>query len=656
MLKSLTLVSLLLSSTAYAAELEQDAPRPDAAAAATPARTGDKIIVTATRVVTTLDEVPASVTVLDKAAIDRAQDIGVAELLLRTPGVTISRNGGYGTATSLRIRGAEGDQTVVVIDGVKINDPSVTGGGFNFGNLLAGDAARIEVLRGPQSTLWGSQAIGGVVNIVTAQPEKDLEGSFDVEAGSRETVNARAAVGGRTGPVAWRIGGQTFTTQGISALTKEFGGGERDGYTNRNVAGRLDITVADGVSLDLRSYYAVGRVESDGFAGDSPEYSTNREFVGYAGLNIALFDGRLRNRFAYGYTDTDRENFDPRRERKTTFDAIGRNERLEYQGSFAISEGWNLLFGAENEKSRFRSVAPAASLSIPVPAPSRGKAELTSFYGQLSAQPFAGLTLTGGVRHDDHNRFGGKTLFSAGGIWVLPTNTVVRASYGEGFKAPTLYQLFSEYGNMDLGPEVSHGWEAGVEQRLWDGRFSVGAVYFERNTRGQIDYYGCSGASVEPLCFIPGTTTPRYGYYDNIAHTKARGIEAQAAFRPVEGLQIDGNYSWIAAENDAEGTADFGNWLPRRPRHSANGSISYDWAFGLTTGVAVRWAGHSFDNMSNSQRLGGYTLVDLRAEVPVTPEVKLFARAENIFDEDYMTAYRFGTLGRSIFVGLRGRF
>src|SRR5690606_29921148 len=145
MLKSLTLVSLLLSSTAYAAELEQDAPRPDAAAAATPARTGDKMIVTATRVVTTLDEVPASVTVLDKAAIDRAQDIGVAELLLRTPGVTISRNGGYGTATSLRIRGAEGDQTVVVIDGVKINDPSVTGGGFNFGNLLAGDAARIEV-------------------------------------------------------------------------------------------------------------------------------------------------------------------------------------------------------------------------------------------------------------------------------------------------------------------------------------------------------------------------------------------------------------------------------------------------------------------------------------------------------------------------------
>ncbi|MET0248802.1 MAG: TonB-dependent receptor [Sphingobium sp.] len=656
MLKSIALLPLLLSSTAYAAVLEQDAPTPDAAAAATPARAGDSIIVTATRVVTTLDEVPASVTVLDKMAIDRAQDIGITELLLRTPGVTVSRNGGYGTATSLRIRGAEADQTVVVIDGVKLNDPSSTGGGFNFANLLAGDASRIEVLRGPQSTLWGSQAIGGVVNVVTAQPEEALEGSFDVEGGSRETVSARAAVGGRTGPVAWRIGGQSFTTKGISAIAKEFSGGERDGYTNRNVAGRLDITVTDNVSVDLRSYYSSGRVEIDGFSGDSPEYSLNREFVGYAGLNVALLDGRLRNRFAYGYTDTNRDNYDQRRARPTTFDAAGRNERLEYQGSFAISEGWNLLFGVENEKSRFRSVSPAASLSVPVPAPARGKAELTSFYGQLSAQPFTGLTLTGGVRHDDHSRFGGKTLFSAGGIWVLPTQTVVRASYGEGFKAPSLYQLFSEYGNTALGPEKAHGWEAGVEQRLWDGRLSVGAVYFERNTTGQIDYNSCSTTTLDPLCFAPGTSARRFGYYANIARAETHGIEAQAALKPVDGLLIDGNYSWIAAENRSEGTVNFGNWLPRRPRHTANGSISYDWAFGLTTGVAVRWAGHSFDNVTNTQRLDGYTLVDLRAELPITPEVRLFARAENVFDEEYMTAYRFGTLGRSIFVGLRGRF
>ena len=238
---SICLSALAASAVASA----EDASAPHAA-------DGDSIIVTATRAPLTLDEVPSSIAVLDKAAIDRAQDIGVTELLLRTPGISVSRIGGYGTSTSLRIRGAEPEHTVAVIDGVKLNDPSSTGGGFNFTNLLAGDISRIEVLRGPQSILWGSQAIGGVVNIVTASPEKTLEGSIDIEAGSRDTVSARAAVGGRTGPLAWRIGGQRFTTDGISSHAKAFGGVERDGYRNHSVSGRAELALPDNVSVEVR--------------------------------------------------------------------------------------------------------------------------------------------------------------------------------------------------------------------------------------------------------------------------------------------------------------------------------------------------------------------------------------------------------------------
>ena len=161
MLKPTLGASLLFCVSTSA--IAQVAPAPSAAAEPDAA----PIIVTATRAPTPISQIAASVTVLDKAAIDRSQDIGVTELLLRTPGISVSRTGGYGTATSFRIRGAETDQTVVVIDGVKLNDPSAIGGGYNFGNLLVGDASRIEVLRGPQSILWGSQAIGGVVNIVT---------------------------------------------------------------------------------------------------------------------------------------------------------------------------------------------------------------------------------------------------------------------------------------------------------------------------------------------------------------------------------------------------------------------------------------------------------------------------------------------------------
>ncbi|WP_447954312.1 TonB-dependent receptor plug domain-containing protein [Sphingopyxis chilensis] len=644
---SICLAAVAASSAAAA----EDAPSAHAVAA-----DGDSIIVTATRAPLALDEVPSSITVLDKEAIDRAQDIGVTELLLRTPGISISRNGGYGTSTSLRIRGAESEHSVVVIDGVKLNDPSSTGGGFNFTNLLAGDISRIEVLRGPQSILWGSQAIGGVVNIVTASPEKALEGSFDLEAGSRQTVSARAAVGGRTGPLSWRLGGQRFTTDGISSHAEAFGGTERDGYRNSNVSGRAELALADNVSAEVHGTYSSGRVEFDGFNTDSNDYGLNKEFVGYAGLNFDLAGGRFRNRIAFAYTDTNRDNFNPDRARPRSFEADGANKRWEYQGSFDVSARITAIFGVENERSDFRSRSPSASLGTPLPDFVRGKAEITSVYGQLGVEPVDGLTLNGGVRYDDHDRYGGQTLFAAGGVWRLSTGTVLRASYGEGFKAPGLYQLFSEYGNVGLDPEEAHGWEAGIEQHLLGRKLVVGATWFDRTTTNQIIYNGCSTPSTDPLCTVPGINppTPRFGYYLNVARSEAHGVEGSAALT-LGALTVDGNYSWIASEDRSAG-ANFGNWLPRRPRYTANASASYGFGFGLELGAALRWSGKSYDNASNAQRLGGYTLVDLRAEVALSDAVKLFARAENIFAEHYMTAYRYGSLGRSIYAGIRGRF
>ena len=658
---------MIVPATAFAQQTPKtqveavEAPSPDAAAAPDAAASGGTnaaepgtIVVTATRTPTSIDRVAASVTVLDKSAIDRAGDLSVADLLLRTPGVSLSRNGGYGTATQLRIRGAESDQTVVVIDGVKLNDPSSAGGGYNFANLLTGDASRIEVLRGPQSILWGSQAIGGVVNIVTPLPEKPMEGSFDVEAGSRDTVSGRAAVGGRSGPLAWRVGAQTFYTQGISAIAA---GSELDGYRNQSVTGRAVLDIVPGVSADVRGYYSNGRTETDATTGDTFEYALNREFVGYAGLNVALFDGRFRNRFAYGYTDTDRDNYNPARARQLTFDAAGKNERLEYQGSLAIIRGVDAVFGVENEKSRFRSVSPPASLATAIPAPARGRAEITSFYGQLNASPIDGLTLTGGVRNDDHSRFGNKTLFAGGGVWALPTGTVVRASYSEGFKAPTLYQLFSEFGNQALRPEQADGWEAGAEQRLFDGKLAFGATYFERRSTDLIVFASCTSTTANPLCFVPGSTTQRRsGYYQNVSRAFAKGIEAAARIALGERIAIDGNYSWTTSEDRSTGSATFGNQLARRPRHAWNAAANYAFPDGPSFGAAVRWSGEAFDNLTHTTRLDSYTLVDLRAELPISREVRVFVRGENVFDEEYQTAFRYGTLGRSIYAGLRGRF
>ena len=625
-------------------------------ASAEEAAEADSIVVTATRAQVALDEVPSTITILDKAAIDRSQDIGATELLLRTPGVTVSRNGGYGTSTSLRIRGAESDHTVVVIDGVKMNDPASAGGGYNFANLLIGDIDRIEVLRGPQSILWGSQAIGGVINIVTALPQKDMEGSFDVEAGSRNTVSARAGIGGRTGPLRWRIGGQTFSTDGISAYASSFGGVEKDGYRNQSLTGRAELALADNVRLDVRGHYSSARVDFDSTSGDTRDYGLNEEWLGYAGLDFDLLQGRFRNRIAYSQTDTGRDNFNPTRARPQSFESEGKNRRWEYQGSLDVTRGVAAIFGIENERSRFQSRSLAASLATPLPAFATGRAETTSAYGQISVEPLDGLTINGGVRYDDHDRYGGQTLFAAGGVWRLPTGTVLRASYGEGFKAPTLYQLFSEYGNVALDPEEAQGWEAGIEQHLFDRRLVIGATWFDRTTTNQIIFNSCPSASTNPLCRVPGNpAVPRSGFYSNVSRGEAHGIEASAALT-LGALTLDGNYSRVVAEDRSPGTANFGKALPRRPRNTANASVNYALPFGLDIGAALRWSGVSFDNAANTTRLDDYMLVDLRAEFKLSDTVRLFARAENMFDESYMTAFRYGTLGRSIYAGIRGRF
>ena len=647
--RSIILPLAFLSSGAFA----QVASTPDTVANPE----GSGIVVTANRTPTPIDRVASSITVLDKKAIDSAQDIGVTELLLRTPGISISRNGGYGTDTTLRLRGAEGDQTVLMLDGVKLTDPASPDGSFNIGNLMTGDAARIEILRGPQSTLWGSQAIGGVVNIVTALPTKALEGSFDVEGGSRSTVDARAGVGGKDGRVTWRLAGETFTTDGISALDPRFGGHERDGYRNRSAEGRVEIAIVDGVTADLRGYYARGRTDIDGFdpvtfqPADTAEYETNRQLLGYAGLKVDLLGGRLRNRIGFSYTDTKRNNYDPSLAPgdETTFHSTGNTKRIDYQGTLAIADGWNAVFGVEHERSRFRSLSPQFQTD-----PDEGKATLTDEYVQLNGEVLKGLTLTGGVRHDRYTSYGGRFLFSGGAAWKLQTGTVLRASYGEGFKAPSLYQLYSQYGNPDLKPARSKGWEAGVEQHLWEDRITLGATYFERHTREQVVFNSCDFPSTDPLCVTPGTTTPRFGYYLNLARTVAHGVELAGSIRPTDRLTLDGNYSWTMAEDRSAGLT-YGNWLPRRPRQEANGTVSYRWPLDISTGVAVRWAGHSFDNASNTTRLAGYTLVDLRAEVPLDGRFTLFARAENLFDKHYETAFRFNSLGRSVYGGLRAR-
>ena len=656
-LSAATAALLLTASAASAASAEINVPAPDSDDPGDAALLSD-VIVTANRSAQAADRVGQAVTVITTGQIQASQTVGVADLLARTPGVSLSSNGGLGSPTSLRIRGAEGDQTVVVIDGVKLNDPSGTGGGYNFGNLLVGDIARIEVLRGAQSTLWGSQAIGGVVNILSAEPTRPFEASIDAEAGSRATRYLRGGIGGATERATWRLAASRYDTDGFSTFA---GGAEKDGYENFGLSGRANIRVIEGVSVDLRAVYSDGEVGTDGFPAplyafaDTRETSRTQELVAYTGLNFALADGRLRNRVAYAYTNTERQLQNPDQAvTPVTFDARGQNKRYEYQGVFDIREGWTATFGAEHEDSEFRTASPSAF--DPNPTPASASVGLDGFYAQVQGEVIDGLTLTGGVRRDEHDTFGGKTLGQAAVAWSLNDGgTVLRASFGQGFKAPSLYQLYSEYGNTALKPEEADGWDAGVEQRLLDGAVVLSATYFSRETTNQIDYVSCAGSATpitQPLCFVNGAR--RFGYYENIALSEADGVELAAGLT-LGAFDLQANYTLTETENRTPGS-NFGRDLARRPKETANLVATYVWPFALSTAVAVHYSGGSFDNASNATPLEAYTLVDLRASYPINDKLEVYGRVENVADETYATTSNYGVAGRGVFLGVRARF
>ncbi|MFN3591329.1 MAG: TonB-dependent receptor plug domain-containing protein [Thermaurantiacus sp.] len=604
---------------------------------------GETIVVTASRTPTPLDAVGQSISLVTQEDIGRLQSVSVVDALRLVPGVTFARNGPVGSVTSVFVRGADSDQTVTLIDGVKINDPSSPGGGFDFGALLLGTIDRIEVLKGSHSVIWGSQAIGGVVHLLTAAPGEQWRLDSQAQGGFRNSWQLVGNASGLVGPVGASLGASWFRTDGFSAFSEARGGRERDGHENLALTGRLAVDLAAPLSLDLRGFYVDSETGIDGFPpptfafADTPEISRSKQFVGYAGVRLRLFEGRLGNRFAYTHTIVDRQNSNPAATPRVGFDGLGRNERFEYQG--VAEGGWiAAVFGYEHEKSRFRT----QNFGGPV---ARARAMLDSAYAQLTVRPFDGLALTGGVRHDAQNVFGGRTTLAASGAFTPNGGqTVVRASFGQGFKVPSLFQLFSDFGNDRLVPEESDSFDIGITQRLADGTAEASATWFRRLTRNQIDFVSCFG-NPSVIC-----TDRPFGTYDNVRRTRAEGVELGLLLRPARWLEARAGYTFLDAKN-----RDTGLELARRPREVISGQVDASLPFGLRLGATLFVSGRSFDNPANTTRLAGYTLVDLRAAMPVGERIELFGRIENLFDETYETVFRYGTQPRAAFAGARLR-
>jgi vitamin B12 transporter len=578
-----------------------------------------------------------AISVITSEEIDAVQGPDLARVLERLPGVTLVRNGSLGAFTGLFVRGANSQQVLVLVDGVRVADAAAPSGGYDFGNVMTGPLGKVELLRGSNSVVWGSDAIGGVLAL-TSRDVNGLEGA--VEYGARQSVNGDISGGIASDRAALTLSAGHTETDGFSSAAS---GSEPDGFRQDRLSGRGRYGLTDRLWLVASGRWARSRAEFDGFAFvppfglvDTPEYTKTREVSGSAGFEYS--SDTLELKAAYSLHDIGRDNFDPRFGSEPGFASDGRRQRAEIRGRYLFSSQFRLDFGAEHEWSRFKT-------NFDEPA---GANQSSAHF--LLGWAIGKSSLAAGARLDHHSRFGSEVTLGANGSHELGGGWRLRTSYGEGFKAPTLYQLRSDFGNLALRPERSRSFDVGLEQGDRNGGAHFALTAFRRDTRGLIDFVSCF-STADPLC-----ADGRFGFYANVGKARAQGFELELGAKISQRFRAQAAYTLLKTRDLTPGAANRGNALSRRPRHAV--TVSLDWQSplaGLTLGGDLRMVSQSFDDAGNFVRIEGHALATLRAALPVSEAIELFGRIENVTDAQYQTAAGYASAGRSAFVGLRAR-
>ena len=576
----------------------------------------DVLVVYGTRLEQTLAESGTAITVITREDLDRLASPFAIDALATAPGVTLNQTGDFGGAASIRIRGASSDQTLVLIDGVPVGDQSSPGGGFDFARLDTDQIERIEVLRGPQSTIWGSEAIGGVVSITTRQPrENDVRLHLFGEVGSFDSYRggARGRLGGTRHNLT--IASTASVSDGFSKADEAAGNIEDDGYRSHTLSlqQRSDF---GALLLDASLYAQSAETEFDSFdflapgsIADGDERAESDEFNGHISFRTRG-NRRLQHRLLAGFSQIDRSNFV---NETPAFDADGERNILRYE---LRGDGFALPVSFVVSAERDGREANGDDTSI------------TSGFGLLEWKPIDSITLTGGLRTDDHEQFGSETTSRLSASWQTGTNVTLRANWGEGFKAPSLFQqTFFCCGAtavpQDIRPERSDGFDVGALISFENAQFEIG--YFELNTDDLIDFSFALGG------------------FENIARAETQGIEAGWTVELAPNIHFRGSYTWLEAEDGN------GNALSRLPEHSADGSLSYVTdRFSLS--FATRFNGEEQESFGTVE---AWTRFDASASWRLNDRLEIYARAENLTDTDYQQVFGYGTAGRSGTIGLR---
>ena len=631
---STSILTLAMAAPVFAQNLP---PAPANAADKTPAQ---EVVVTATRIPTPAIAVASSVTVFTAADIAAKQEQTLPDVLKDSPGLNVVQTGGAGGLTSVFMRGTNSNHVKVFVDGVDVSDPS-SSDAFDFGQFLTPDIARVEVLRGPQSGLYGSDAIGGVINIITKSGEGPPHVTANLEGGSFDTFNQNAGVSGSTGPFHYTANIEHFHA-GATPVTPldllQPGEKRNDDYDD-------NITASTKLGYDVTSNFDLGFVgrytnthlrntgeNEDNYPDDFPDYTQGRnsslQYYTRGSAHLSLFGGQFEQTVGVAYGSTKSTDASPDFPTEY-FD--GDRVKIDWQGVVKIVKGETLILGAEHQRDE---------ISQPVSA----SASIESGYAELESNLFKDFNNTISIRYDSNDRFGSKTTFRiAPTYFIEATGTKLEASVGTGFKAPTLSEMFQSFPSFDffanpnLKPESSTGYDIGFEQFLLHDRLQFGATYFYNKIRDLI------------------TDNAFYTSYANIGRAHTDGVESFIGYRPIASVTLRVDYTYTEADDDI-----LHEELLLRPHNKWNINARWQATDKLSLDadlVAISsFIDGNRDFSINRLTAPGYTTVDVAASYDLTSNLSIYGRVTNLTDEHYENPVGFLRPSRGLYAGLKARY
>lgn len=619
----LTLTAVLATSTALLSPAQaQDARL-------------DPVILSAGLEPTTADRTGATVSVLTEEQIDATNEILLTDYLTRMAGVAIRTRGPIGTNTGFSIRGASEGDIAVFIDGINVADPSSTVVAFDFGSLTATDVSRVEVLKGSQSALYGSSAVAGVVSVTSlTATEPGLHHYVMGEYGSHNTGRLSYGITSKGERHDFAASLSRITTDGFSAADAANGNREADGYQATRFTANGGYTFDNGLRIGAAGFYQDSHGNYDASAYDAatggyvpadevPRGANTNDATTWGLRTFAEFEtGALQNTLVFTRFDIDR----------TSNSAYGRSPYsgtrtgFSYQGGTDLGRDGRLAFGVETNKEDSSDDFGFA-----------GSNRQTGYFAEVTWALTPDVDVSGTIRQDEHSRFGGHTTGRAALAWRIQPDLILRSSIGTGFRAPSNYQLFSDYGNPDLGPEDSVSADVGVEKR-WGDDAMVRATLFHLDAKDMV-YWNQSGTDCEAFANTGWTGC----YAQAPGHSRRTGVELEAEAALTDTVSMTGAYTYTDSSTNATD-----GWA-RVPRHVIAASLTAEIMPGLTGIVTV-------ENGSGRPDLPAYTVANATLSYDLTPDASLYLRVENLFDEHYQYVKGYGTSDRAFYVGLRAKF